>query len=95
MSHRIAPGEFLPGGLFVQAPCLFSFTLLFVELCSGRPNSGATQSFGEKLCLLSRQRMMNGLCSRGELLPLGIAGSEALGPSVTLGFVPYTIVGLR
>ena len=29
---------------------LFSFTLP-VELCSGRPNCGATQSFGEKLCL--------------------------------------------
>ena len=27
---------------------LFSFTLP-VELCSGRPNCGATQSFGEKL----------------------------------------------
>ena len=25
---------------------------------------------------------MNGLCSRGELLPLGIAGPEVLGPSV-------------
>ena len=52
VSHRIAPGEFLSGGLFVQAPCLFSFTLLPVELCSGRPNCGATQSFGEKLTLL-------------------------------------------
>ena len=25
--------------------------VLPVELCSGRPNCGATQSFGEKLCL--------------------------------------------
>ena len=48
VSHRIAPGEFLSGGFYVQAP--FSFTLP-VELCSGRPNCGATQSFGEKLCL--------------------------------------------
>ena len=29
---------------------LFSFTLP-VELCSGRPNCGATQSFGENLVL--------------------------------------------
>ena len=42
--HRIAPGEFLSGGFYVQAPFLFSFTLP-VKLC------GATQSFGEKLCL--------------------------------------------
>ena len=46
VSHRIGPGEFLSGGFYVQAP--FSFTLP-VELCSGRPNCGATQSFGEKL----------------------------------------------
>ena len=25
--HRIAPGEFLSGGFYVQAPFLFSFTL--------------------------------------------------------------------
>ena len=49
--HRTAPGEFLSGGFYVQAPFLFSFTLP-VELCSGRPNCGATQSFGEKLTLL-------------------------------------------
>ena len=48
--HRIAPGEFLSGGFYVQAPFLFSFTLP-VELWSGRPSCGATQSFGEKLCL--------------------------------------------
>ena len=35
------PGEFLSGGFYVQAPFLFSFTLP-VELCSGRPNCGAT-----------------------------------------------------
>ena len=46
--HRIAPGEFLFGGFYVQAPFLFSFTLP-VELCSRRPNCGATQSVGEKL----------------------------------------------
>ena len=51
VSHSIAPGKFVSGGLFVQAPCLFCFTLLPVELCSGRPNCGATQSFGGKLTL--------------------------------------------
>ena len=48
--HTIAPSEFLSGGFYVQAPFLFSFTLP-VELCSGRPNCGATQSFGEKLTM--------------------------------------------
>ena len=48
VSHRIAQ---VSSSLvaYLQAPCLFSFTFLPVELCSGRPNCGATQSFGEKL----------------------------------------------
>ena len=47
MPHRIAPGEFLSGGLYVQAPVQFHPNP--VELCSARPNCGATQSFGENL----------------------------------------------
>ena len=52
---------------------LFSFTLP-VELCSGRRNCGATQSFGEKLCLaqaVTAQALPACRCAlRGELLPL-------------------------
>ena len=43
VSHRIAPAEFLCGGLFVQAPFLLVSPVLPVELCSGRPNCGTTQ----------------------------------------------------
>ena len=48
-TRPVAPGEFLSGGLYVQAPSCLVSPLLPVELCSGRPNCGATQSFGEKL----------------------------------------------